>query len=52
MAERGTGNGPLIDEASGTQNQASHHPHANEEQTDEEDDGTGKQRDDEPDGIE
>lgn len=54
MAERGNGKqgGPLIDEESGTQNQASHHPPASEEQAGEGDDGTGKQRKDKPDGIE
>lgn len=43
MARRGkreTG-GPPTDKASGTQNPASHHPHASDEQTDEEDDGAG-----------
>lgn len=42
MAERGNGKRgePLTDEASGTQNPASHHPHASNEQADEADDGT------------
>lgn len=42
--ERETGGGPLIDEASETQDTASPHPPASDEQTDEEDGGTGKQR--------
>lgn len=36
----GNGGGPLIDEASGTQDTASPHPPASDEQTDEEDGGT------------
>ena len=50
--ERETGGGPPTDKASGTQNTASHHPPASDEQADEGDDGAGKQREDEPDGIE
>ena len=55
MAERGNGKRgePPIDETSGTQDTAPIHPHANEEQAGEGDDGTGQaEREDEPDGIE
>lgn len=45
--ETGNGGGPPIDKASGTQNPASHHPHVSEEQADEKDNGTGKQRENE-----
>lgn len=49
----GTGNDgrPLTDKASGTQNTATPHFPTSEEQADEEDGGTGKQGEDEPDGI-
>lgn len=50
--ETESGGGPPTDKGSGTQNPASHHPFASEKQDDEEDGGTGKQREDEPDGIE
>lgn len=50
--ETGNGGWPPTDKTSGTQHQATHHPPARDEQADEEDDGTGKQRKGGPDRIE
>ena len=49
--ETGNEGRSLTDKAIGTQNTATPHPPTREEQADEEDGGTGKQGEDEPDGI-